>query len=135
MPLDEARMQRMEGKLDDLGKEIAELRSTEAANAVRRQHVDDKLGAMASGLDALKLALASRDADHTQKLEELGKKLDELARPRRWTVPELGAAGAALTGFLYALGNTLSIMLGHGPALPPPPPPAPVEQALPKEGP
>ena len=128
MPLDEARMQRMEGKLDDLGKEIAELRSTEAANVVRRQQVDDKLEALAAGLDTLKRDLAARDG-------ELAKKLDELARPRRWTVPELGAAGAALTGFLYALGNTLSIALGHGPALPPPPPPAPVEQALPKEGP
>lgn len=128
MPLDEARMQRMESKLDDLGKEIAELRSTEAANVVRRQHVDDKLEALATGLDALKRDLAARDQD-------LVRRLDELARPRRWTIPELGAAGAALTGALYALGSTISILLGHGPVVPPPPPPAPVEQATPKEGP
>lgn len=128
MSLDEARMARMESRLDELRTEVGKIREAEAANAVRRQHVDDQLGNLADGLAALKQDLERRDAAFLARL-------DELAKPRRWTIPELGAAGAALTGALYALGNTLSILLGHGPVVPPPPPPAPVEQTTPKEGP
>ena len=128
MSLDEARMARMESRLDELRTEVGKIREAEAANAVRRQHVDDQLGNLADGLTALKQDLERRDAAFLARL-------DELAKPRRWTIPELGAAGAALTGALYALGNTLSILLGHGPVVPPPPPPPPVEQTTPKEGP
>lgn len=128
MSLDEARMARMESRLDELRTEVGKIREAEAANAVRRQHVDDQLGNLADGLAALKQDLERRDAAFLARL-------DELAKPRRWTIPELGAAGAALTGALYALGNTLSILLGHGPVVPPPPPPAPIEQTTPKEGP
>ena len=128
MSLDEARMARMESRLDELRTEVGKIREAEAANAVRRQHVDDQLGNLADGLTALKQDLERRDAAFLARL-------DELAKPRRWTIPELGAAEAALTGALYALGNTLSILLGHGPVVPPPPPPPPVEQTTPKEGP
>lgn len=129
MALDESRMARMESRLDELKTEVSKLREAEAANAVRRQHVDDQLGNLADGLTALKQDLERRDAAFLARL-------DDLAKPRRWTVPELGTAAGALIGVIYAIGNTVSSLLGREPVLPVPPPPQPMEQAqVPKEGP